>query len=350
MSGPALVIGEQELGPMEKYFAHALKRKGVETRFINIHSLYRPVIRKLSSYSWRFPRKIDNYVQRKYLMIINRSLMREFDKVKPECVFVYNDCKLLPETLKKLKKTGTKVVILLGDDPNFTVFSKKLFVLTVMHADAVITPDTGWIDGLRMLGVKNIIYSPIGTDPNVFYPMIPNESQKTKYSCEVLFVGCGYYVNGHGLRRAALLNELCGFNFKLFGSQDWYELFQYFPALKRHFVEARLPAQEVNVACNCAKIYPVLINAGVRNGASTRIFDCIASGIFILSEYRKDIETLFPNNEVVMFHCRQELKDKVTYFLKHESERQDHIKAARDLVLKKYTLDVTIEQILEELS
>ncbi len=254
---------------------------------------------------------------------------------------------VMPETIEFFKKNGTKIIIFLGDDPNYLFPAKKTFLLTVMNADIVILPDTGWIEGLKMLGLKNIFYSPYGTDTEVFFKMQPENEDMKKYKSEYLFIGTGYFLNSWGIRRAALLNEFAGLNFKLFGDKLWLELFPYFPELKKHFIPQQLYSKDVNIACNCSKIYPVIVNAGVINGVSTRIFDCIASGIFVLAEYRKDLDMLFPNKEIITFRSKKELKDKAAYFLKNENERLESTECARKVILEKYTFDVSVLNILE---
>lgn len=249
-----------------------------------------------------------------------------------------------------IKANGTTVIIFLGDDANYLFPAKKTFLLTVINADYVILPDTGWIDGLRMLGVNKIIYSPIGTDTEVFFKTVPDNAHRGKFECDLLFIGTGYYLNAWGIRRAAILNELSGMNFKIFGDKYWKELFPFFPELKKHFTLQTLYAGEVNIACNCSKIYPVVVNSGVINGVSTRVFDCIASEIFILAEYRKDIDTLFPGGEVECFKSKKELKDKANYFLKNENERKERVKVLKKIVTEKYTIDISVKNILEQIS
>lgn len=343
------VLGEQELGPLEKYFSNALKKNGRKVSYINIHQLYGSKWRKFSGYAHRFPRSIDNSIIRKYFRIINNALIRKYMEEKPSHIFIYNDCKVLPETMEYFRKNGTTVIVFLADDPNYLFPAKKTFLLTVMMADAVILPDTGWIDGLKMLGVKKIIYSPYGTDTSVFHKKDPDKIIRKKFEADIIFIGTAYYLNSWGIRRAALLNELSDMNFKIFGDSTWKDLFRYFPSLEKNYNQGLLYSNEVNDACNCCKIYPVVVNSGVINGASTRVFDCIASGIFILAEYRKDIDALFPDGEVVTFKTKQELKDKAEYFLRNERERIDLSEKAREKVLKEYTFDISVNKILEQL-
>lgn len=343
------VLGEQNLGPHELYFADALKKIGRSVNYINIHLLYPAYRKKFSGYSHRFPRKIDNSVQNNYCRLINDQLIKLYKTEKPNCIFIYNDCRVLPATLDYFKKNGTKIIIFLGDDPNYLFNSKKTFLLTVMKADSVIVPDTGWIEGLKMLDLKNIIFSPIGTNPEIFHPVETSDEQKKKYGSEIIFIGTGYYLNSWGIKRAALLNELSGMNLKIFGDRQWEDLFPFFPDLKKHFINEPLSSKEVNAACCCSEIYPVTVNSGVVNGVSTRVFDCISSGIFVIAEYKKDIDQLFPGNEVVCFRSKSELKKKVLYYLGNKSEMKDHIQRSAETVRKKYTLEILVRGILEQI-
>lgn len=343
------VLGEQSLGPLEFYFAKALRKNGKNTDYINIHTLYPAQWKSISGYSHRFPRKIDNLIQNKYFTVINEKIIQRYKTDKPHCIFIYNDCRILPETLNYFKSQGTKVIVFLGDDPNYLFPAKKTFLITVMNADSVIVPDTGWIEGLKMLGVKNIIFSPVGTDTEVFFKMNPAEKDLSKFSSDIIFIGTGYYLNSWGIKRSSVLNELSGMNFKLFGDNQWLELFQYFPELKKHFINEQLTSEIVNIACNCSNIYPVTVNHGVVNGVSTRVFDCIASGIFVLAEYKKDFDYLFPDGDVVCFKTKSELKDKAEYFLKNEKERNDIIANAREKVIRKFTIENLVKDILEQI-
>lgn len=343
------VLGEQELSPLEFYFAKALMKNGMNVNFINVHSLYSSRWNKFSAYSHRFPRKFDNAIQKKYFKVINDALLNLYKIEKPSHIFIYNDCKILPESLEFFKKNGTQIIFYLGDDPNYLFPAKKTFLLTVMNADAVIVPDTGWIDNLKLLNIKKIIFSPVGTDPEIFFPLNPSEDEFNFYGADIIFIGTGYYFNSWGIKRAAILNELVEFDFKLFGDKLWNEIFPYFPLLKQKFIPRKLDSKQVNIACNCAKIYPVTVNHGITNGVSTRVFDCIASGIFVIAEYKKDFDLLFPDNEVVCFKSKKELKEKTEYFLKNENERKDYICRSQKIILEKYSLDIIVKNILEQI-
>lgn len=346
------MLGEQDLGPLEFYLAEALRFHGKNVNYFNIHNFYPDYWGKLNVYSHRLPRKFDNSIRNKFIKIINDEILKKYRSEKPSHIFIYNDCLVMPDTLEYIKRNGTKVIVLLGDDPNFLYPSKKSFLLTVMNTDLIITPDSGWIDGLKILDINDdkIFFTPVGTDENTFFTLTPTDDQLQNYKTDILFVGTGYFLNSWGIKRAAILNELTDHKMKIFGDKLWYELFPYYPKLEKHFTYLPLSAKEVNIASNCAKLYPVVVNSGVINGVSTRVFDGIASGIFVLAEYKKDFDKFFSGGEVICFKSKKELKDKAAYFLKNENEMKDITSNARELVLKKYTLKTITKNILDALN
>ena len=298
------VLGEQELGPFEKYFSSALEKCGHSVNYYNIHNLYPGSWKKASNYFHRFPRRLDNSLRAKYISAVNERLIQAYSNDRPSLIFIYNDCLITPETISRFKKSGSKVVTFLGDDPGYLLPGKKTFLLTVLASDAIIVPDTGWIPGLKMLDAEKIIFSPVGTDPAVFFPFTPSDNEAKSFSSDIIFIGTGYFLNSWGIKRAEVLSVLSDLNFKLFGDNLWPEVLEYFPELKKNFINRRLNAIEVNTACNCSKIYPVTVNSGVVNGVSTRVFDGMASGIFVIAEYKSDLDILFERDEIVSFKSK----------------------------------------------
>ncbi len=343
------VLGEQELGPFEKYFSRALEKCGHSVSYVNIHSLYPGYWKRANNYFHRFPRRIDNSLRAKYISVVNSNLIKDYDRDRPSLIFIYNDCLITPDTISFFKKSGSTVVTFLGDDPGYLLPGKKTFLLTVLASDAIIVPDTGWIPGLKMLDARKIIFSPIGTDPTVFFPFVPSEKEVQSYSSDIIFIGTGYFLNSWGIKRAEVLSVLSDLDFKLFGDNLWLEVLEYFPELKRNFINNRLNANEVNAACNCSKIYPVTVNSGVVNGVSTRVFDGMASGIFVIAEYKSDLDILFEKDEIVSFKSKSELRKLAEYYLSNETERLEMAAISRERILRDYTLEALVPKILEQL-
>ncbi len=69
---------------------------------------------------------------------------------------------------------------------------------------------------------------------------------------------------------------------------------------------------------------------------SNRIFDALAAGAFIISDDIPEIHELFGDN-VVTYHGREDLKEKIDYYLEHEEERDAKAKAGQKIVLNGHT-------------
>ena len=69
---------------------------------------------------------------------------------------------------------------------------------------------------------------------------------------------------------------------------------------------------------------------------SNRIFDALAVGAFIISDDIPEIHELFGVN-VVTYHGREDLKEKIDYYLKHEEERDAKAKAGQKIALNGHT-------------
>lgn len=61
----------------------------------------------------------------------------------------------------------------------------------------------------------------------------------------------------------------------------------------------------------------------IETGASQRVFDVMAAGGFLLSNYQEELEELFVQGEdIVLYHDMQELEYYIDYYLSHEEERR----------------------------
>lgn len=338
-----IVLGEQFLGPLEKHFSNALTALGIENKFINVTTIPSNITTKISNYTNFIP-KLGKRTFYNWEKSINTEILKQIKCYKPDIIFSYNESRMFPETVSEIKKNKIKFVMYLADDPNW-IESRPNFLLDVCYADLTIVPDTGFIDGLNMIGVKNICFQPLGAPLDEFYPIIPDENELHKFKSEVLFVGRGYGLTRDGIRRSILLSYLKEFDLKIYGVQ-WEKIFKYFPELKIHYRGGSLSLKDLNIAMNCTKIYPVLVNSGIKNGISTRIFDTLASGTFVLAEYRKDIKKVFPEGIIPMFKNGDELSEMTKHFLNNESERMEKAKKASLFVREKWDIKKNAAEIV----
>ena len=75
----------------------------------------------------------------------------------------------------------------------------------------------------------------------------------------------------------------------------------------------------------------------IETGACQRVFDIMAAGGFLISNYQKELEELFiPGEEIILYHNIEELVNYVDYYLKHDEEREKIAQRGQKKVLKEH--------------
>lgn len=86
----------------------------------------------------------------------------------------------------------------------------------------------------------------------------------------------------------------------------------------------------------------------IETGIPQRVFDVMAAGGFLLSNYQEELEELFVDGEdLVIYHNLEELERYVGYYLTHEEERQRIAKNGQEKVLKYHDLHTRMEQVIK---
>lgn len=303
---------------------------------------------QINSQVYRFPYQLRERWVKYYLEQINKRVLQQFYEVKPDVVFIYNDAQLLPETVIEMRKTS-KVGFYLGDNP-FYSWRKYYFIEVLMEANHVFVPDSFWQEQLQMLGMEKVDLEILGSDEDVFFKMQPTVEQKAKYEHDLFFIGTTYSTSW-GYKRARFLSKFTDLDIVIYGKKNWFKWFKYFPELEKRFVIEKeyISYSLLNEIINCCKIYPVDANPGILNGLHIRIFDCIASGILPLVEYRKDIETVFKGVELPVIKNYNESKEIAQYYLDHPAKRLEVIENLRKHVLTQYKPEYATKRMLDRI-
>ncbi len=86
----------------------------------------------------------------------------------------------------------------------------------------------------------------------------------------------------------------------------------------------------------------------IRHAIPLRCFDILGAGGFLLSNYQVDLARHFvPDEDYVYYEDRQNLMNKIEYYLNHDDERSAIAKNAHDKIQLEHTFDVRIGQILD---
>ena len=86
----------------------------------------------------------------------------------------------------------------------------------------------------------------------------------------------------------------------------------------------------------------------IETGIPQRVFDVMAAGGFLISNYQEEIEELFVlGEEIVIYHDIDELKNLVEYYLQHDKEREQIAKKGQEKVLRYHEISDKLEDMLE---
>lgn len=86
----------------------------------------------------------------------------------------------------------------------------------------------------------------------------------------------------------------------------------------------------------------------IRSGIPLRIFDILACGGFVLSNYQKDLLEIFSTGEDLdIYSSIDELKDKIGYYLSHKKFCSEISHAGYEKVLKCHTYPIRLQEMFE---
>ena len=88
----------------------------------------------------------------------------------------------------------------------------------------------------------------------------------------------------------------------------------------------------------------------IESGVNQRIFDVMASGGFVLSNYQPELEELFEiGSDIVVFHNMNEMMELVKYYLCHEDERINIARNGERKVKERYTYDIMLANAIDQI-
>ncbi|MBR3734705.1 MAG: glycosyltransferase [Lachnospiraceae bacterium] len=86
----------------------------------------------------------------------------------------------------------------------------------------------------------------------------------------------------------------------------------------------------------------------IQNAIPLRGYDILGAGGFLLSNYQTDLARHFvPDEEYVYYEDREDMLNKIEYYLSHEDERSAIARNAHDKIAREHTFDVRVGQIIE---
>jgi spore maturation protein CgeB len=271
---------------------------------------------------------------------INRNFLKCVYKVKPDIVLITGGHRIHAKSLQTLKETPARSVLWTTDAP----IRFKPILSTAPFYDYIFCQGTEAIELLSKAGIRNAYWLPMACDAKMHRKMHLSEKEHACFANDIVFVG-SYHPN-----REVIIKELTDFDIGIWGP-GWKE------HCRKSILETRIKGSHTPTdiwiklysACKIAlsihyqhpqKKVPVY-------QASPRIFESMACGAFVMSDYQKDVFSLFKNGaHFVGFEYVNELKKKMRYYLHHADEREKIANRGRREVKKNHRYVDRVEKLL----
>lgn len=104
---------------------------------------------------------------------------------------------------------------------------------------------------------------------------------------------------------------------------------------------------EMPIIFNQSKINLNITTKTIQTGISQRVFDVLACGGFLISNYQEELFDFFtPGKDLETFSSLDELHEKIEFYLNHDSARADIALNGYDTVAKFHSIENRIEQMI----
>lgn len=327
------------------------------------------------------------------------GLERRLLEIRPDFVFTLNDYSLTPELLRRL---GIRYVSWFGDNPFH--FLKKEYISPYY---TIFVWDKTYLQELKDFGIDHVYYLPLCTNPKVFRKIRLEEEERKRYGCNLSFIGGSFYSHykrykeiRHPLIRAMIgdviriqsmdplidissiiadvekeytcrlefkepedkvkvcleyaamamyrkgvLEDVAHLGLSIYGDDGWRDLLDGKEGIR--FFGWVDPKKEVPLIYNASKINLNITKSQARTGLNWRVYDILACGAFMLTDYRKDFDELFDEGEIVSYKNKEDLRALAIHFLEREDERMEIARRGMDRVVKEHTFKVRMKRLID---
>lgn len=266
--------------------------------------------------------------QNKYLVgptlyRLNWDLVNMVQRTQPDIVWFYNCTHIFPSTLRRIKKLLPDIqLVQYANDNPFSRTARRSYwrhlIAGIPYFDLNLVFRHSNFDDFYRAGAKKVDLLRAYYIPSEDYPIMLGPDN-TRFQSDVVFAG--HYENDG---RLADLEAIArhGYRLNLFGG-GWkssiglesplYPLTPIVPVLGDDYRRA---------ICG-AKIALCFLSKLNIDTYTTRNFQIPAMQTFCLTEYTEDLASMFKEGvEMEFFRSREELLDKIEYYLSHGNERE----------------------------
>ncbi|NQT66482.1 MAG: glycosyltransferase [Actinobacteria bacterium] len=255
--------------------------------------------------------------------------------IKPDLIFVFKGEVILKYSILLLKKIKIKIVVWWQDNPlkyNNLLDQYRIY-------DEFFIFDMSYSEELIKHNVKNVTWLPCAFNKSLL--TVPDKSNKIK-DFDIIFAGLASDERISFFENIAKL----GFKIKLMGNS-----FKKSKLLndKATLLPYTTPKEIFNHYSN-AKLGININQKQSITGVNCRTFELCGFGMFQLTDFRKDLISLYNiGEELVVYENMEDLANKVVYYLKNDAAREKIAVAGMARTLKDHTYQSRMKYVIEKL-
>ena len=179
--------------------------------------------------------------------------------------------------------------------------------------------------------------------PDVYaqYMALPDNEARLAYETALTWQATRLYRNG-------CVRELLPFSPLIVGDGGWNIEFRH-DARKPRLLDPITYYTDLPRFYPCSAINFNCTSKQMKGAVNQRIFDAPATGAFVLTDWRPQMDALFEPHEIACYHDKEEIPNLVRHYLAHPAERQAVARAGRERVLRCHTWAHRLKEMLDEM-
>lgn len=259
----------------------------------------------------------------------NQALQAMVTRAQPDLVLAFNGEFLMPETVRKIRKCGTRFIIFHADNPLPPHYNSRPETLeAARECDAFLVWSSSLVKKLCELGIPAGFLA-FGWDENVF----PFQGFPEQKDYDVAFIG------GWDRQREQFLEGVAKhFNLKIWGPSYWGERTQRQGKARGCWQGRAVSGVEASTIFSRTRINLNIFREqhyvnGVADGVIMRTFEVPGAGGFQLATRSVDAITLFPEGEAAgYFSNLDQCLEQIDYYLSRQKRRMEMTRNAHATV------------------
>lgn len=335
-----LFLGSSEPNACSSFYARAAEKLG--------HSVlrYNPCFFTPSSPWDSLHLRLTKTPSKEKVFFENENILKLIKEQKMDCVLNISENFISFDLLQAIRELKSRPrLIYHSHDNNFAkgILKPSHFFDTLRLYDLVFTTKSQNIQRYQMLGQPQSYFIPSAFEPTVHRPIPVSQSRMPQSSFKVSFIGT------YDFSRDRYVNALDWEHLFVWG--DRWKKFSQFKQHQDHIVPHAIYHPDFADVLSRSEITLGLLREEAADRHTQRTFEIPACGTLQIAPRNDEILSFFEEgNEIVCFESPEELHDKVTYYLEHDSQRRKIAERGFERVMSgKHTYQDRTQVMLEKL-